>query len=265
MNSQNQSNVAFALNHLQPFLLFNPTDWSFVDINQFHYNAFVYLLNNPNTTAAQINWMVANPEATSQLLTSWQSDQSDENREFDNWAINYLTSNPNVSWEQFQNWFLTPVEGKDGDYDAAFWEDPNLTFQQQILPSLADFKNAFPKNQNGNIITAMNKDDVYALVGGSLNTQHNTPGNNNYRNACSLRGSRALNYSGNPIPVVIQGGVQKTEKGADGKNYILNAKAFNAYMHKTFGPPTHKLTKAQINNNPQNIINFLSGKVAFIP
>ena len=85
-------------------------------------------------------------------------------------------------------------------------------------------------------------------------------GNVNYQNACSIRGSRALNYSYNPIPVIIENGVQKTEKGGDLKNYILSAKAFNKYMHKTYGEPTHKLTKAEIDANPKAIADFLTGK-----
>jgi hypothetical protein len=60
---------------------------------------------------------------------------------------------------------------------------------------------------------------------------------NNYQNACSIRASRALNYSGKSVPIIIQNGIQKTEKSGDNENYILSAKAFNKYMHKTFGLP----------------------------
>jgi len=41
----------------------------------------------------------------------------------------------------------------------------------------------------------------------------------NYANACSLRVSGALNYSGNPIPVFFNNlGEQRTQKGADNLN-----------------------------------------------
>ena len=56
-------------------------------------------------------------------------------------------------------------EGQDGEYDATYWENPNLTFPQQSLPSWADFYNAFPKNENNGYITFMNNHDVYNLVG----------------------------------------------------------------------------------------------------
>ena len=55
-------------------------------------------------------------------------------------------------------------EGQDGEYDATYWENPNLTFPQQSLPSWADFYNAFPKNENNGYITFMNNHDVYNLV-----------------------------------------------------------------------------------------------------
>jgi hypothetical protein len=86
---------------------------------------------------------------------------------------------------------------------------------------------------------------VYQLVGGSILSNHQSTNpivRANYQNACSIRGSRALNYSGASIPVVHDNGVQKTEKGGDNENYILSAKAFNKYMNKTFGPPTYRLT-----------------------
>lgn len=178
---------------------------------------------------------------------------------FINWAINYLINNPNVSWAQFKNWFMSPREGKDGYYDAAFWENPNLNFPQQNLPSMQNFLYAFPKIQNGNVMSNMPSTQVYQLVGGSILSNH-ASGNVNYQNACSLRGSRALNYAGVSIPVVHQNGVQKTEKGGDNENYILSAKAFNKYMNITFGPPTYRLTFADIGGNLDNIANFLQGK-----
>ena len=66
--------------------------------------------------------------------------------------------------------------------------------------------------------------------------------------------------SGDFAQRVVQNGVQKTEKGGDSENYILSAQAFNKYMNKTFGAPTHKLTRTQINNDPSIIAEFLKDK-----
>lgn len=192
-----------------------------------------------------------------------QNNNSPGSENFVRWAIEYLRTNPSVSIAQIQNWFMKPSEGKDGNYDADFWENPNLDLPQQNLPSMQNFLYAFPKIQNGNVISNMPSTQVYQLVGGSILSNHQSTNpivRANYQNACSVRGSRALNYSGASIPVVHQNGVQKTEKGGDDENYILSAKAFNKYMNKTFGPPTYRLTFAEIGGNLDNIANFLQGK-----
>ena len=151
-------------------------------------------------------------------------------------------------------------EGQDGEYDAIYWENPNLTFPQQSLPSWADFYNAFPKNENNGYITFMNNHDVYNLVGGHPLTAHLAK-NKLYQNACALRGSRALNYSNKPIGVIYQNGIQVTEKGSDNKNYILNAKAFNVYMNKTFPTPTFQLKNADNSSLDYNqMVNFIKNK-----
>lgn len=178
--------------------------------------------------------------------------------EFVVWTIQYLTSHPDVTWEQFENWFFNEVEGNDGDYDSEFWENPNLTFQQQQLPTYQAFFEAFPKKQNENTIRNMPNNEVFQLVGGSMLSSH-LSGNPNYKNACAIRGSRALNYSGINIGIVKHNGIQKTEKGTDLKNYILSATAFNVWMHKTFGSPTYRLSGSQVSDKAA-IISFLKGK-----
>ncbi|UUC44049.1 T6SS effector amidase Tae4 family protein [Flavobacterium cerinum] len=181
-----------------------------------------------------------------------------ETSEFAIWAVQYLESHPEVTWEQFENWFLGEVEGNDGDYDSEFWENPNLTFQQQQLPTYPVFFEAFPKKQNGNTIRNMPNNEVFQLVGGSMLSSH-LSGNPNYKNACAIRGSRALNYSGINIGIVKHNGVQKTEKGDDLKNYILSATAFNVWMHKTFGEPTYRLSGSQVSDKTA-VVSFLKGK-----
>ncbi len=53
---------------------------------------------------------------------------------------------------------------------------------------------------------------------------------------------------------------KKTEKGGDGKNYILSATTFNRYMRDKFGPPTYTLTNQEIGNDKTKIAQFLKGK-----
>ncbi|MEC4049845.1 T6SS effector amidase Tae4 family protein [Flavobacterium sp. SUN046] len=171
---------------------------------------------------------------------------SNESEGFAAAIVSMFMSNPNYTWYQF----LTQNSEDDGDYDSTFWDDPNLTFPQMDLPPCNSFFNAFPKTiLSGNLITEMNNNDVYSLVGGHPNTAH-ISGSAGYYNACSLRGSRGLNYfvtssgANISIPVIINNGHQYTEKGDDNKNYILNATAFNTYMNKAFGPPTYQLKNA---------------------
>lgn len=184
-----------------------------------------------------------------------------QNIDFGNWAINYLIANPTTDYGFFKEQYLGVLEGKDGVYDSAFWEDPNLIFQTKALPSLQSFLDAFPKIQNGNTIRAMSASGVFSLVGGNMLTQHLIP-NPNYQNACAVRGSRALNYMGveHELSEFSINGDLKTEKGSDGKNYILAAKAFNIYMNKTYGAPSARISSLEIGNDLNVISTFLQGK-----
>ncbi|HXI00949.1 MAG TPA: T6SS effector amidase Tae4 family protein [Sphingobacteriaceae bacterium] len=186
---------------------------------------------------------------------------SPQNIDFGNWALNYLIANPTTDYWMFKDQHLGLLEGKDGEYDAAFWEDPNLVFQTKALPTLQSFLAAFPKIQNGQVIRPMRAGGVFSLVGGNMLVKFDE-GNINYRNACAIRGSRALNYSGvaNQLDEFFVGNDQKTEKGSDGLNYILAAKAFNVYMNKTYGAPSARLTSLEIGNDLNVVYKFLQGK-----
>ena len=71
---------------------------------------------------------------------------------------------------------------------------------------------------------------VYSLAGGAVLAVYNS-GPIDYQNACALRVSRALNYSGVNIPQI----TGQTYKSADNKNYFLSlAKLYN-FVKKTFG------------------------------
>jgi hypothetical protein len=178
---------------------------------------------------------------------------------FARFTIDFMQDNTNVSIEEFENWFMGISEGKDGDFDSSFWNDPSLTFQLQQLPSKDLFFEAFPKIIQNDVIKPMSSSLVYQMVGGSIYSNH-LSGNTNYQNACALRGSRGLLYSGINIPVIFDNnGQQKTEKGGDNKNYILSAQAFNIWMNKTFGTPTHILNEQQALDK-NNLDQFLQNK-----
>lgn len=152
---------------------------------------------------------------------------------FINWAINYLINNPNVSWAQLQNWFMSPSQGQDWNYDSNFWENPNLSFPQQDLPSREDYKAGMPKFENGNLMTGA--DNIYNLVGGDVLQVRNQYPPKRTNNTCALKVSIALNRSGVIIPNIPG---QTIEGGGDefsGKFFFLNAKALNAWMRETFG------------------------------
>ncbi len=175
---------------------------------------------------------------------------------FFNWAIDYLTQNPNVTVSQFQNWFMGTSEGQDGDYDATYWEDPNLTFQKQNLPTLSKFLDAYPKNLDGK--TYMLGKDLYPLVGDDVYKAYlDFP--NLVNGSCALKVSRALNYSDIIIPKT-----PNTLKGKDGKYYFVNAKALNKWMRLTFGtdknnPNYRNFTKNQGGNKGDNFPNLVKG------
>lgn len=129
----------------------------------------------------------------------------------------------------------------------------NLLVKCQSLPNRNDFYNVFPK-----IVTSgMPSSQVYQLIGGAiLNSRINEP--EKYKNACALRVSRALNYTGNRIPVFYNNeGKQRTQKGADNLNYILDAASLLAYMKKTF-PNSNPIHLA--NKTPAEYKKAINGK-----
>jgi hypothetical protein len=78
-------------------------------------------------------------------------------------------------------------------------------------------------------------------------------------NACAIRASRGLLYSGIQIPVLKYNGSQRTQKGGDGKNYILDAVSFNTYMIAKFGETSSKLEGTDA-NDPVKVAALLNGK-----
>ncbi|WP_084406775.1 T6SS effector amidase Tae4 family protein [Epilithonimonas tenax] len=200
---------------------------------------------------SQVNYLQENNTIAQRFRTYLASDNSLVKSQNANMGINFFIDNPDTTWEQFYNWFLTPSEGKDWNYDANFWDDPNLTFPAQSLPSWSAFSSAYPNQTSA---------QMYGVVGGAVaQAQIDYPVET--QNGCALKVSRALNYSGVIIPNI----PGKTLKGADNKNYFLNAKSLNAWMRKTFGVspsnPRHiNITKLQGGINGKNFPNLIKNK-----
>src|SRR5699024_584394 len=129
-----------------------------------------------------------------------------------------------ITWEHIENWFLNEQTELGPNLsinpDLITYDAP---LQQEPLPSLTDFVNNFPKLGTSGNYYAMPSPDVYQLVEGTLWTSHINDIYGNYQNACAIRGSRGLLYSGIYIPVLHYNGSQRTQKGGDNKNYILDA------------------------------------------
>ena len=189
------------------------------------------------------------------LLTAFK-----KNQEFIAFKNDYFITHPNTTLEQFENQFMGQSEGQDGTYDPAYWENPNLTFVPQNLPTYNNFVNAFPRNGLGQLLAGA--DIVYGYIGGDVGQlRFSDPANT--ENTCALKVSRALNYSGVIIPERYNpNGTKLTVKGADNKYYFLNSKALNIWMRKTFGIPSgsNHITGAQAGINGVNLPNLLNGK-----
>ncbi|MDJ0836006.1 MAG: type VI secretion system amidase effector protein Tae4 [Acidobacteriota bacterium] len=56
------------------------------------------------------------------------------------------------------------------------------------------------------------------------------------KNVCVIRVSRALNYSGDPIP--FNRSYLSTVRGGDGKRYAYRVREFRRYMVEKYGDPT---------------------------
>jgi len=173
---------------------------------------------------------------------------------FLSWAFPYIIDNPTVTVEQFENWFMGKVEGVESlnIYDESYWNNPNLTFTQQNLPSYDDFFTNYPD------ATVSAYDLCHLLIGGQIATLYNDIlATGTQINTCAIRMSYALNESGVKIPNI----PGKTKRGtikSDGTYdyYFTFAKDINKWMRETFGTndgdpntphnPKHKrYTKAQ--------------------
>lgn len=139
----------------------------------------------------------------------------------------------NGVWDEEDALEYLGLSGQDWIFDEEFWNNPNLTFQTQNLPSYQDFYNAFPKTSTGSWLYGA--DNIYGLVGGDvLQARNDYPSLTS--NTCALKVSIALNGAGINIPDIASTSTQPgTLLGADGNYYFLNARALKNWMILTFG------------------------------
>jgi len=127
----------------------------------------------------------------------------------------------------------------DNDPSLIWWNtttnDPNTVYIQQAKPTWQNVYDNYPKTTSPS--DDLPAHDVCVLIGGEVLAQHNA---GNANNACALRVSRALNYSGVSIPNI----TGQTWQGADNKNYFYYAEHLYNWMVKTFGQPDIHLTAA---------------------
>ncbi|SHM16944.1 T6SS effector amidase Tae4 family protein [Flavobacterium xanthum] len=181
-----------------------------------------------------------------------------QQQEFKLWALIYFLNNPSVTLQQFNNWFSSKQVEEEGEFSEEFWNNPNLLIQQQNLPTFESFKSACPTSTT----TAQT---LCNGIGGEVLTMYNAVvAQNKKLNTCALRISKALNYSGIIIPSLPDNpnGTKNTIVGADGKNYIINAKSLNKWLRKTFGTPTgdNHITNSQSGVKGINFPNLILNK-----
>jgi hypothetical protein len=219
----------------------NPITFNYLSANPTIIGDIFNYLNKNQTSYGTIN--VNAIQFINMLISYNDLSNINQTNTFIQWSINYRNNKPNVTNEQFQNWFMTPRENIDLlGYDSAYWENPSLTFPQQNLPSWNDYDVAFPRVSGA---------DLVQTVGGAVQTAYNQYPSLS-RGYCALKVSRALNYSGVNIPqITTTSGNPGTIQGSDGKYYFLNAKALNKWMRETFG--TNPATSTTpLNNNHYN-------------
>ncbi|HQV35274.1 MAG: hypothetical protein KA215_06835 [Flavobacterium sp.] len=203
-----------------------------------NWNQKTWLNNNSNIETEIIDYLESQVENVIED-TGYPDEEINFIEELINLAIQYPTM---YTYDNLMNWFFTTREGIDPiSYDNNFWEDPNLSFPLQSLPSWSDFDIAYPRVDGSELVT---------IVGGAVQIAYNQYPNLS-RGYCALKVSRALNYSGIIIPQIITtSGNPGTLQGSDGKYYFLNAKALNKWMRETFG------TNPATNTSPLNLNHF---------
>jgi hypothetical protein len=212
--------IAANMNVLQQYVNNQITKQQFVD----YYRAMLDF--EPGLSTAQFAWRNANRLNYDQILLNIGQDYPAK-KSNGYWAIQYRINNPSIPFSTFLKQFLQNTEGRDLTHDAAYWDNPALTFPAQNLPSWSAFEAAYPKRSDPLYNTPQK---LCALIGGLVVTIHNSA---QFNNTAALRVSRALNYSGVTIPP----GPDRFA-GSDGKVYFVNNASLYKWMRKTFTSAT---------------------------
>ncbi|WP_299177603.1 T6SS effector amidase Tae4 family protein [uncultured Chryseobacterium sp.] len=186
------------------------------------------------------------------------------NFKFANFALNFLIQNPETNWLEFESWFITKSNGSDGEYISNLDDILNtIQYQTKQMPTYSQFVNAFPKldyPEYPGYYKQMPASQVYSIVGDPLKSLYLSTGgdNGNYRNACTVRWSLAMNNLGILIP---QNSLSLRGADVNGqpRYYYIRATTAGDAMQKIFGNPTHKLEGAEA-NDAVNVAKFLDGK-----
>jgi hypothetical protein len=212
--------IAANMNILQQYVNNEITKQQFVD----YYRAMLDF--EPGLSTAQFAWRNANRLNYDYILLRIGQDYP-ARKDNGYWAIQYRINNPSIPFSTFQKQFLQNSEGKDLTHDAAYWDNPSLTFPAQSLPSWSAFEAAYPKRTDPLYNTPQK---LCAVIGGLVLSIHNSA---QFPNTAALRISRALNYSGINIPP----GPDRFA-GIDGRNYFVNNASLYKWMKKTFTTAT---------------------------
>lgn len=136
--------------------------------------------------------------------------------------------------------------------DESEWTDFSQQYSSQPLPSWEQLYNSYPHQLHQDLPSPQ----VYSLVGGNVYSLYlSNPAK--YNNACALRVSRALLYSGVTIP----NKPGYTFKGGDNKYYFLSSAHLNTFMTKTFGTGTI-ISPNSFNSNYSNFRTVLGTQKA---
>lgn len=224
-------------------------------------NLVTYNQNTPNVPNAEVaDYSIRVYELIKWLLNN----PSPQNGQLAAWGVSFFDQNRFVSWEQFENWFITKSEGRDGEYiDNLDYIQNTIQYQTKQMPTYSQFVSVFPKllyPGYPGYFKQMPAKDVYELVGDPLKSLYISKGGDNgiYRNACTVRWSFAMNALGILIP---QNSLSLRGADINGqpRYYYIRAVTAGDAMQKIFGNPTHKLEGADA-NNPNKIAAFLKGK-----
>jgi hypothetical protein len=101
------------------------------------------------------------------------------------------------------------------------------------LKNLPPFKE-LKRNYLGPSTSPLSVSEVGQIVGGKVKTNIADPAQPDYKNTCTIRVSRSLNYSNQPVQRIAEA---RVNSGADKKWYIYSVLDFRAYMERIYGPP----------------------------